>query len=382
MVFSLATHTPDPFDLRQIDLFAEQLDLTAALLRAGGVARGRMAVVAIDSLADVLLYRHMQFSFGASEEMGGRFATRRFDQRERDRLRQDFDRRVTLATTVQTGPMTFAYPKPILDAQDATTFRVAHRYRNGVYHEDRHNDALLDPLARLYIAAVGRAWCRAQPAVSKGGSAGRLKGLRYVPRHAHAPDKSIIVLPQAVEQLIPELLQDLDVAPRKLAERLAADLVARADAADEARQQLARDGLHRGAHAEMLRHAELRHAHRADPEYVRLQDLSATILDQAIHSSNPQADVDLGRQLREAEQQQRERIDALRSDFKPQLSVRTPDSVRHAAGRIRQLRDSTRLLPRYERQDARLRLLESCLGWLDREWDRFITSEEDLRRGK
>jgi hypothetical protein len=379
MEFSLTRHAPDAGDLKQIDLFAEQLDLAAGLLRAGGVARGRLALVEIDSLADVLLYRHAQFSFAASEEVGGPFAVGRFDQRERDRLRRDFDRRVTLASTAYEGPMTFAYPKPILDAQDATTFRVAHRYRNGVYHEDRHNDALLDPLGRLYIAAVGRAWCRAQPKLSTGGPTRRLKALTYVRRHA---DGGLVALPGAVECLVSDLLTGLDVTPRKLAERVAADLVARADAADEARRELARNGLHPKAHAEMLRAAELRHVHRADPEYVRLQELTATIIGQPIDLDDNELLRRLGEQLRDAERQQRERIDALRDGFTFQLNLDTPASVRAAAKRLSQVRDLAHLLERYERWDERLRLLEACLGWLDREWDMLITREEEIRRGK
>jgi hypothetical protein len=157
VVSSLSSHAPDPGDLSRFELFAEQLVLAAELVRGGGSARERLALVAIDNLAEVVLYRHMQFAFGASEDMGGRLAVRRFGQRERDRLRQDFDRRVTLALSEPQGIGAFAFPRPVLDEQDAAIFRVAHRYRNGLHHEDRANDALLDPLARLYLIAVGRA---------------------------------------------------------------------------------------------------------------------------------------------------------------------------------------------------------------------------------
>jgi hypothetical protein len=157
VVSSLSSHAPDPGDLSRFELFAEQLVLAAELVRGGGSARERLALVAIDNLAEVVLYRHMQFAFGASEDMGGRLAVRRFGQRERDRLRQDFDRRVTLALSEPQGIGAFAFPRPVLDEHDAAIFRVAHRYRNGLHHEDRANDALLDPLARLYLIAVGRA---------------------------------------------------------------------------------------------------------------------------------------------------------------------------------------------------------------------------------
>ncbi|MFI4991436.1 MAG: hypothetical protein ACHQHO_11055 [Solirubrobacterales bacterium] len=382
MVSSLAPHAPDPADLSRLELFAEQLDLAAQLVRAGGLARDRMALVAIDNLAEVLLYRHVQFTFDASEQMGGRLAVRRYDQRERDRLRRDFDRRITLAQTELTGPFVFAFPKPLLDQADAVTFRVAHRYRNGIYHEDRHNQALLDPLARLYLVAVGRAWCRAQPASSMGGLGNRLDKHPHVARTARA---GVVSFPDAAQRITNNVLHSLDVDPRDLAERLAADLRQRADGTDEARRELTRCGLVQEAHAEMLRAAELRHLHRADPELVRLQDEASGILGDLVargdNGDNTEVE-DLQARFQSAEEGQRERVDELRIGFRPELNLGTASAIRKAAKRLEQLRDLPRTLMRYETHDRRLALLEGCLAWIDREWDHLMTTEEDLARGK
>lgn len=119
---SLSSHAPDPGDLTRFELFAEQLALVAGLVGQGGSARERLALVAIDSLAEVVLYRHTQFAFGASEDMGGRLAVRRFGQRERrDRLGH-FDRRVTLALSEPDGVFAFASPSPVLDEQERCHF--------------------------------------------------------------------------------------------------------------------------------------------------------------------------------------------------------------------------------------------------------------------
>jgi hypothetical protein len=151
----------------------------------------------------------------------------------------------------QTAPMTFLFPKPILSSADATTFRVAHRYRNAIYHEDRHNDALIAPLGRVYISAVGRAWCRAQHPMGR---------------------------PDLVESLVSERLQRLEVRPRSLAKRLAADLIDRSRPIDALRRELVRRGLPAETHAAMLLGAELHNRYRADPELVRLKDEMAGIL--------------------------------------------------------------------------------------------------------
>jgi hypothetical protein len=52
------------------------------------------------------------------------------------------------------------FPKPILDTHDSVVVRVAHHYRNPIYHQDRHNPTLIHPVGRLYAQAVGRAFIR------------------------------------------------------------------------------------------------------------------------------------------------------------------------------------------------------------------------------
>jgi hypothetical protein len=381
VVSSLGSHAPDPGDLTRFELFAEQLVLATELVRGGGAARERLALVAIDSLAEVVLYRHMHFAFGASEEIGGRLPVRRFGQRERDRLRQDFDRRVTLAMSQPEGVLAFAFPRPVLDEHDAAIFRVAHRYRNGLHHEDRSNDALLDPLAQLYLSAVGRAWCRAQRDWTVGGlSAERLRAL---PHTARLAQRGNLNFPAAAHEITAQLLHDLDVEARDLAERLSDDLVQRADASDSARTELVRCGLPAEAHLDMLHAAEVRHVHRADPELVRLQDEASAALPSLVEDPSDLAEVEeLQARFRRAEQQQRERVEELRELFRPQLSLGTANSLRQASARLRQVRDLDRLLIRYEALDARMRLLEECVAWIDREWDRYMSMEDDLRRGK
>jgi hypothetical protein len=258
---------------------------------------------------------------------------------------------------------------------------VAHRYRNGQHHEDRANDALLDPLARLYLTAVGDAWCRAQRDWTVGGLSARR--LRALPRTARVASAGTVTFPAAAQEIVAELLHGMEVEPRELAERLADDLVRRADETDAARAELVRCGLAAEAHADMLRAAELRHLHHADAELVRLQDEASDALEHLIQQPSDQAEVDgLQARYQRAEQQQRERVAALRAAFRPQLSVGTAKSLRRASGRLRQARHLDRLLTRYETLDARMRLLEECFAWIDREWDRYTSLEEDIRRGK
>jgi Asp-tRNA(Asn)/Glu-tRNA(Gln) amidotransferase C subunit len=185
-----------------------------------------------------------------------------------------------------------------------------------------------------------------------------------------------------VKAITDELLQSLEVDPRDLAERLAGDLVQRANRTDQARRELVRCGLAADAHPEMLCAAELHHLHLADRELVRLQEEASGILGQLVERADELPADDLRARFHEAEAAQRERIVELRSAFRPRLNLGTASSIRKAAEQLQQLRDLSRLLMRYEVHDERLRLLEGCLAWIAGEWDQPVTTEEEIARGK
>jgi hypothetical protein len=101
----------------------------------------------------------MEETFVATESMGP-LTPRRYDRQQRRRLVADFSARVELACG---PPIGFSKSQPLLDAPDASVFRVAHAYRNSLYHGDRHNPALGRSLAIVYLQAVGHTLVRSWP---------------------------------------------------------------------------------------------------------------------------------------------------------------------------------------------------------------------------
>ena len=161
----------EPYDaIARFVVFVEQFEVAVALATSGRLAQVRMALVAADHLAELLVSRHAKRSFESSEQ--SRWMRReQFGRADRKRIGRDFSRKIHLAERKHTAPRWLAVPA-ILDESDAALFRLAHRARNGVYHEDRHNSALLIPLTWLYLAAVGRAFCRQYEAGSAVGGGG------------------------------------------------------------------------------------------------------------------------------------------------------------------------------------------------------------------
>lgn len=136
-------------DLGRLVVHLEHISEAAALLRARGVVRERMALVAADHLAEVLLQDCMEATFVATEQLGP-LTPRRYNRVQRQQLVNDFSARVQLACEVPVGWAS----EPWLDARDASVFRVAHAYRNALYHGDRHNAALGRSLTVAYLQAA------------------------------------------------------------------------------------------------------------------------------------------------------------------------------------------------------------------------------------
>jgi hypothetical protein len=91
-VTDLATAIEGLNDYDAIDrfvTFAEQLDVAADLVQADTLPKARMALVAVDNLADLLLHRHAERVFAASERSWWH-DHKRFTRVERERIHKDF----------------------------------------------------------------------------------------------------------------------------------------------------------------------------------------------------------------------------------------------------------------------------------------------------
>jgi hypothetical protein len=349
------------------------------LVRAGGVVRERMALVAADHLAEVLLQDHMEETFVATESMGP-LTPRRYDRQQRRRLVADFSARVELACG---PPIGFSKSQPLLDAPDASVFRVAHAYRNSLYHGDRHNPALGRSLAIVYLQAVGHTLVRSWPeGLIIGPAAGaRDRNVRALRRLGASWSGRSYSPRAAADESVRQIVGRLRVQRATLCRQLIADLEQRARAAQATLDSLSAQGLPREALRDLVRAALLWAAYRADPELVRLQDEYDAIIRDRIERSQSLTDEEAAAYLENEEAQERRR-DALREGFRAPVTVDTARRLPRAAAKLHRAQDIPLLLERYQVLDERLRLLEQAVEWGDLEVDRLVHHELDVARGK
>lgn len=347
--------------------FVEQLEQAVALLESGRVALQWMALVALDNLAEGLLFRHLEKVFLASDEPT-RVEHRAFPARERRAAREQFNKRVEFAREKLESVMPVYFPERILDTHDAVVFRVTHHYRNPIYHQDRHNPTLIHPVGRLYVQAVGRAFIRSHrwgwavfspPAfmqeIAQIGWDGRGDGA-FDPR-------------QAAEAIMPRICDPLTVDGDLLRMELADDLAYRCDIIDEELAILRRDAIL--GLEEFLVLVQDWAANRGDEEMLRLQEEHRKLEKQA--EADGTFDPATAAAIREIEHQQWIHLFGPDRQVRAKVDLQSHTVIRRKGERLRGWRSNEAwLLERYQQLDDELQLLEAAVDMMMAETDRRI----------
>jgi hypothetical protein len=375
---------PDLFvgrdEIQTFCLFVEQLDEAATLLKSGRLARQRMALVALDNLAETLLHDFAELSFFRSDEVAGVFPGPLFSQQRRRKIDFEFRRRVTLASQPQSGMG--LHPQPILDDLDASILRVAHRYRNDVYHAGRHNPALIGPLAQLYAEAVGRSFIRSQEEghLIGGLAKERLRDLdRFDWRRDQRNDRprDTFIPRDAAQRIVSQILVFSPLVPSDLAMELVADIEDRCDALA---QDLAGLKLPDKALESLFKSAQLWAAHRADEELIKLGEKHRNLLWDAVNEHKidqaTRAAIDAAKQAIDDR-----RDELIRKSVFP-LKIEDIQAIREQAAAIRQIRAVASIVLRYQGLDEPLDQLELAIGWMVIDWSRYVELQDEIRRGK
>jgi hypothetical protein len=360
-------------------LFVEQLEEAVRLLKTGRLAGQRMALVALDALAEGLLFRHMDRVFLASDQPVP-VVGRTFTVTERRAARDRFTKRVALATERFEGMWEFMYPEPLLDQADAAIFRVAHHYRNPVYHRDRHNPTLIEPVGKLYAQAVGRAFVRAQRwGVSMSASPGFISAL--VDLGWSSGGRTYFEPREAARDIAARICDPLRVDALALRSELADDIAYRCDAAEEDIAGLRRDGLDKREVEEFLTNVQDWAASRGDEGLLQLQAEHKALLEKV--TSEGTSDPATLHALRQSERKQWAYLFGPDREPAARVTLGSLGEIRSSGERLRGWGGSVGdLLRKYQTLDDRLEMLESALDFMLMEWDRIQSMEEDLARGK
>jgi hypothetical protein len=358
-------------EMARLELFSEQLDEAVSLARSDRISRQRLSLLVLDHLAEVLISDHAEACFSASDDAGW-LALETYSSEERREILYKFNRRVALAQREFAGTGSFYYPGPILGDTDAAIFKVAHKYRNRLYHAGTQSEAVLQPLCFLYAQAISRTFIGSVPSVIWGGGRAFVDSFPILSRYGFAgPSETSFAPRSAAEWIMEQITGDLDVTSAVLRQTLADDVSARCEQVADELRELAKEGLTGPGLQHMLRAAELWAAHRGDEVLIRLQDRRREIVHRVTTTRERVERAQLRKEWADVEDAEDQRKAELELNFKFAFEEGTVEGFSDEARSLGASRAGVRgLLERYQRIDSRLTEFEWSVQWIRRSWDR------------
>lgn len=369
-------------DVARFALIFDGVEDAAERLRSENIADLRLALVIADYLTDVLLTRRIARVIAFSERGYAWESREQFDSKARGLLRQGFNRRVSLAARPYNARFAFGLGEPILEPDDAEVLRVAHAYRNDVYHEDRH-PSTIRTIALAALHTLARAWRAALPsniASTLGAQSPvmrRLQRLGYTtPEHfggqeylsLHAGAATVGAwLDRTLPFDLPEHRRDL-----------AADIERRVRWAESMIEFLSSSQGPGRAHIEpALQWGDFWRQHGDDPELVELDSQRRSALDQALDADEDAKERAFA-EARACEGAYVKRLQELHAAYAPAVSLDALPQLRKRGAGLRQAKRVGALLARYRTLDMTLGVFEEALADVATGWDDYV--EREVRR--
>jgi len=374
--------------IARFTLVLDGIEEVVGRLKSPEIGGQRLGLIVADYLADILLARRVQRMIELSELHPGLMEPReRFDSRTRGTLRSGFNRRLAVASRNYERRFTYGAGEPILTASEAEVLRVAHAYRNDIYHEDRHNDRTLPAITQAAIHAVAHAWKQSLPSnvASSQGARGplmdrlRAKGYETPKQFGWGPSLSLHAGAETVYRWLASQAP-IDLAADAVA--LSADLRARIQWAASMLEWLAS---HEGPGREEIEPAlhwhEFWREHGDDPEWLALDEARSVGWTEYMDAGDD-ATEGLRESFQAADDAYTARWQALMTDHQPRLSLRDLPKLEARGRALAKAKDHGSLLARYLGLDLEIRIFEETLVELATGWERAVEAEEERRRGK
>lgn len=374
-------------DVARFTLVLNGLEDAVARLASAEIGETRLALITADYLADLLFARRIESLVSLSERAPLWGGGQKFDAKARGLLRQGFNRRVALAARSYDARFTFGLGDPILEPGDAEVLRVAHTYRNDVYHGDRHNPSTLPVVAAAALHAVARAWVASLPANVAGshGSQGplmtRLNNRGYAAPHwAGRGVLSLHAGAVAVAAWL-KVAVPVDLSAQRAA--LIADIDRRVEWAKSMIEWLSG---HEGPGPEEIEPAlqwnDFWRQHGPDPLLVELDTKRRNAWDHVLDASSDDLAESDRAEIQVHEDLYLARLRELQVSFTPAVTLDGLPGIAQRGRRLRSAGDTGSLFAGYRTLDMDLRVFEETLAGVAVSWDEYVQSEIDRRRGK
>lgn len=151
----------DTDELDQFRITVQHLESCRDLVIEGGEARCRAALILLDHVSEVILYRIINQEY-ERDDMFRKVIPEKYPPKLRSEIRHSFRSKLEVVNKTHKLPVIVSRALIIL-----------HEYRNATYHHDKHNPVVLPVLARIAFVATADLFARTAAGFGNRGFGGR-----------------------------------------------------------------------------------------------------------------------------------------------------------------------------------------------------------------
>lgn len=345
--------------IEKFRLAVEQLEICRDLIKSSSDTKARIAIILLDNIAEVLMYRHCFETF-SSADFTKFIVPQRFPSKTRREVLKYFDEKVVL----------FQTELKLIPNTDAIVLRIGHSYRNAAFHRDMHNQATISMLARILFKTV----CSLFAKVYDNGISEFYRNKRFKWLSTYGLLSNQVSYAQAAAAIAKKLKGGIQTTLPTARKAFASDIENRLAALEE-----------------LVRHnlpsAEEEFLDRTIKAFEFLEKGLEEPLSQsyreAIYSvtSGSKAAVS-GEELLTLESSYKQEMQQVLEAFTPTVTWKSILELQSLVIKLRNAQSVDSLLEQYQKMDEALSKFERYLDQAANEWDREIQLEIDRRLGK
>jgi len=348
-------------ELDQFRITVQHLEVCRAMIQRGGEAECRSALILLDHVSEVILYRIAQEDI-EKDEFTSKVIPERYDPQKRKQIERNFNAKLEAVAKI------VDLPELVIDA-----LKILHTYRNAAYHRDQHNPKVLPLLARISFIATADLFARTGAGFMNRGVGGANLSVQWLQPYGLA--QAVIWFESHARCIAQQLKAGIKPRLALIKEHLSKDITARVDAVQAVLDEVfERDTV---AIDRMFKHYEFRRVHWDLESKLseNLRTLTYKIASGRGNEVSPAAYV-------KAQSAFRRTYDANFKKFVPKTKYADLQRIREELSRFSDAQDFRTALARYSTLDRKLNSLESFSTSCYHDIEKQAELENDIARGK
>ena len=349
-------------EITQFKTIVEQLEICCDFLEEDSIAKYRVSVILLDNISEILLYRSCDQLFEQDNFLKW-IIPQQFPVSKKKRIKNFFDEKINIIKSKQK-----------ISKKTSEILHISHKYRNDIYHHDKHNATTIGIIAKILFNAVCDLLAETQCGIGPTTIGGYKEPFDWL--SPYGLNTTSVDFLKASTIISKSLKSRIDIKLSEVSLIFCSDIESRIHKI----KQLIADELPWKTPAEIdhiIKWFEFQE------NYPNLEDeLSSTYREYVYRIAQGKPIAITPEQLEELKENFQKEYRGKAMEYKQNIAFATIDKVMQEKKDLENVQNIGKALCQYFNLDQALSRLEYYIELAALEWDRIVQREIDLRRGK